>query len=159
MCRLRGSQGFGCKYNCWKQLNRSQCISGFLLKNSSGLDQLWFGSVFLEFSISGFFLKNFCGLDQLWSKRISIFFHFWIFFKELLWFGIWVQKDVNFPPFLDFLKRTFVVWDFHFLGFQISKSKKSKSKSKSKIKNPILLNNFCQIGIFKMSKILPIWYF
>ena len=54
-------------------------ISGFLLKNSSGLDQLWFGSVFLEFSISGFFLKNF------------------------LWFGsIVVQKDFNFLPFLDF---------------------------------------------------------
>ena len=54
-------------------------ISGFLLKNSSGLDQLWFGSIFLDVSISGFFLKNFCGLDQFGSKRISIFLHFWIF--------------------------------------------------------------------------------
>ena len=34
-------------------------------------------STFVSFSISGFF------------------------FKELLWFGIWVQKDFNFLPFLD----------------------------------------------------------
>ena len=57
------------------------------------------------------FLKNFCGLENwvqkgfqffkelLWlgkldPKRISIFFHFWIFLKEFLWFG-----------------------NFHFLGF------------------------------------------
>ena len=63
---------------------------GFLLKNFCGLDQLWFGSIFLDFSISGFFLKNFlknfCGLE-FQSKRISIFLHFWIFLKELLWFG------------------------------------------------------------------------
>ena len=65
-------------------------------------------------SISGFSLKNFCGLEFGGSKRVSIFFHFWIFLKELLWFGIGVQKDFNFLPFLDFLKRTFVVWDFHF---------------------------------------------
>ena len=62
------------------------CISGFFLKNFCGLDQLWFGSIFLDFSISGFFLKNFCGLE-FQSKRISIFLHFWIFLKELLWFG------------------------------------------------------------------------
>ena len=39
------------------------------------------------------FLRNFCGFE-FQSKRISIFFHFWIFLKELLWFG-------NFP-FLGF---------------------------------------------------------
>ena len=65
---------------------------GFLLKNFCGLDQLWFGSIFLDFSISGFFLKNFCGLE-FQSKRISIFLHFWIFLKELLWFGFF--KKIN----------------------------------------------------------------
>ena len=64
---------------------------GFLLKNFCGLDQLWFGSIFLDFSISGFFLKNFCGLE-FQSKRISIFLHFWIFLKELLWFGFFKKN-------------------------------------------------------------------
>ena len=47
--------------------------------------------------------------------------NFWIFFKELLWFGIWgVQKGFNFLPFLDFLERTFVVWNLGPKGFQFS---------------------------------------
>ena len=40
--------------------------------------------------------------NKLDSTEIIEFLHFWIFFKELLWFGsIVVQKDFNFLPFLD----------------------------------------------------------
>jgi len=37
-----------------------------------------------------------------------------IFFKELLWFGIWVQKGFNFLPFLDFSKKNFGGLGFSF---------------------------------------------
>ena len=39
-------------------------------------------------------LKNFCGLE-FGSKRISIFFHFWISFKELEWFGSEFQNSLK----------------------------------------------------------------
>ena len=55
---------------------------------------VWFGSIFVDFSISGFFLKNFGGLE-FQSKRISIFFHFWISFKELEWFGSEFQNSLK----------------------------------------------------------------
>ena len=87
-------------------------IHGFFWKNFCGLDQLWFGSIFLDVSISGFFLKYFCGLDQLWFGSFFLDFSISGFFLknfcglEL----IWVQKDFNFLPSLDFFKRNFVVW-------------------------------------------------
>ena len=89
-----------------------------------------------------FSLKNFCGLE----------------------FG-GVQKGFNFLPFLDFLERTFVVWNWGPKGFQFSsifgffkknfcglgfsffrfsdfKIQEIKIKNQnSKIKNLILLNN------------------
>ena len=43
---------------------------------------------------------HFAGNEQYFHNLLG-FLHFWIFFKELLWFGIWVQKDFNFLPFLD----------------------------------------------------------
>merc|ERR1711894_752512 len=50
------------------------------------------------------------------------FLHFWILLKELLWFGISIQKDFNFLAFLDFFKRIF--W------FCFFKKKKKKKKKK-----------------------------
>ena len=53
----------------------------------------------------------FCRTFVVWINFLG-FLRFWIFFKELLWFGISIQKDFNFLASLDFFKRTFVVWIF-----------------------------------------------
>ena len=45
-------------------------------------------------------------MNDVQKEFIETMTHFWIFFKELLWFGIWgVQKGFNFLPFLDFFKN------------------------------------------------------
>ena len=66
-------------------------------------------------------------MNDVQKEFIETMTHFWIFFKELLWFGIWgVQKGFNFLPFLDFFKRTFVVWNLHFFRvLDLKKKKKS----------------------------------
>ena len=94
-----------------------------------------------QWNIRVFVIPTFGHLtNQIKHRQVIFFCNSGFFLKNFLWFGIWVQKGFNFLPFLDFLKRILVVWDFHF--FKVFRFQNLNFQN---------VKRTCQFGIFKFS--------